>query len=145
MADSPLDLGRAIERSMGLTSAAIKAGVRASLDEAAKVAREEHAKTATLGPGPDRRYSQAGRAGKLGLRVRKFADAILVIPSGLWGIAERGARPHVMKAWGRGQARHPGTQAKQAKRAWSKAEAATLARLDREIPETVDRHVEEAF
>lgn len=125
-----------IERSMASASRAVRAGIRDALTDAAKVARAELDATATLVPGPDRQFSGFKTAGKLRLKVRRFADAVVVVPVGPWGLAERGRKP---------SAHDKGTQATQGKRAWTRGRDAALARLGRTIPATIGDTVAKEF
>lgn len=141
----PGDIGRIIDGTMSTVSSAIDDAIKSTKQEAAKVARAELKKTSTIVPGPDAEFSNFRRAGKLKVRIRGDATGIDVVPIGPWGIAEGGAGPHSMKAWGRGTAKHPGTRSSQAKRAWSRGQAATFQRLEREVPEHIADVVEGAF
>lgn len=140
-------MGRDIERSMAGASRAVTAGIKVAMRDAAKVARAELKKTAPLVPGPDRQFSNFPRAGRLAVRTRFYADSseLEVVPVGPWGIAERGAGPHAMKAWGRGRAQHPGTRSKQAKKAWSRGRDATLKITSERIPEIIANEVAGGF
>lgn len=147
------DFGSDIARSLDAMSRNVKKAVREVSKGAAKVGREEHTKTAKAATGGDGRYSNfKGPA----LTVKaKYDDAgVSIIPAGPWKIAEEGADAHTIKPK-RGKAlkfasgdvrsvtvKHPGTKGS---RAWSRAEDATVARLDKTVPETFDRAVADGF
>lgn len=105
------------------------------------VAREEHAITAKEATGGDGRYSGFGAAGKLGVRAKTVGEGgVDIIPKGVWKVAETGVDPHNQpkRKW-----HHPGTS--QGNKAWSRAETATVARLDETIPRTLDAAAERGF
>lgn len=115
------------------------------MKDAGNVARKELDATAPIVPGPDKRFSNFKRAGKLGVKVRADSSGVTVSPRGPWGIAERGAAPHTMPAWGRGQAKHPGTRAKQGRQAWTKGRLAAFRVLEKQVPDRIAREVERGF
>lgn len=138
------DLGRSVDSAMSAAQRSLDRAVREVLDGAGKVARQELEKAGGMSAtGPDRRFSRWDRAGRLRVKLKKIAGGLLVIPVGPWGVAERGRAPGRMKAWGRGNAMHPGTN--QGRKSWSKGRDATFARLGREIPDEIGDKVERGF
>lgn len=132
---SPADIGNDIARTMNQASRAVDKAIREVAREGVKVAREEMNKTAAQSAGPDRKFSQAKTGGKLQVRARFDGSGSVITPAGLWGLAEKGAKPG-----GKGRhANHPGTQGPQGRRAWSRGREATFARLDKELPAKVDQ------
>lgn len=132
---TPIEIGDAIARDLAGLNRRIKQAKRDIAIDAAKVAREEHRATAAAATGGDGSYSGFGAAGRLSIRTKYTEDGVEIIPKGVWKVAEEGTSPH---------GHHPGTRRTQGKKAWSKAEEATVKRLDRTVPETFDRAIEEA-
>lgn len=131
---------------MGGASRAVQRAIREVEKSVSRIAREEmEAAARTSAAGPDRAFSRFRRAGKLRVKFKRLPDGVLVVPVGPWGITEKGASPHPMKAWGRGRVQHPGTRSKQGRRAWSKGRDATFRRLGRDIPDEVEEAVVRGF
>src|SRR5687768_3179720 len=124
-----------ITAALNKVSAVLRTSVRSAMKDAAAVCRAELKQTARYVPGADRRFSRG--AGMLGVKTRYSDDGVTISPTGAWGIAEEGARPHAMPAWGRGTANHPGTRSKQGKHSWSKGRDQALTRLERDLPESI--------
>jgi len=142
---TPTGVAAQIGNKLTLASRAIQTGTKAALAEAGRTAREEIEPNAIPVAGGDARFSRS-RKPKLRVRVRVDRDGgARVSPVGVWDLAETGAVPHAMKAWGRGSARHPGTEAKQGRRAWSRGRDKTFERAMRQVPEDITRAVEEAW
>lgn len=136
MADTPESIAADFARSMAGVKKELTRAVRAVAKEGGAVAREEHHLTAAQSAGPDRMFSRFKKAGKLDVKLRYNDDGASVIPRGPWKIAEEGAAPH---------GGHPGTRAKQGRKAWTRAEAETIAVLDDRIPKTVTEAVDRGF
>lgn len=138
MADSPLDVATEIERSLAAVTAAIRKGTREALRDAGAVARAEHDARASEAPGPDKRFSRSKKpTPKAPLRIKVRVDrdgGVRISPQGPWGLGAEGD----VEVPGK----HPGIKGK---RSWSKGKAATAARLDRSVPQTIDQQVTEAF
>ena len=124
IARSLLNMGREIDRA-----------VKDINREVGKVARDEAYTTAKASTGGDRKFSRF-KGPALGVRLKVDRDGVTVSPSGPWKIAEEGAAPH---------GGHPGTAATQGRKAWSRGRDATVRRLDRQIPETLDRAGDRGF
>jgi hypothetical protein len=156
-ADSPGSIGSSMARSLDQLSRNIKAAVCDVGKEATTVARAEHKKTAAAATGGDGRFSGLGAAGRLGVRAKQEGDRLSIVPKGTWKIAEEGADPHVIKPKNKsktlkiggqvraGEVRHPGTRRSQGRKAWTRAEEATVRELDRTIPASFDKAVERGF
>lgn len=157
MADSMLDIATKMGDGLGAMGKAVKTAIRDVAKDGAAIARQEHRKTAAAATGGDGRYSGLGAAGRLDIRVRYDDEGATIVPKGTWKIAEEGAEPHVIRpkkkrslrlsdgSYREGEMQHPGTKAKQGRKAWTKAEAATIQQLDRTIPAKVDSALEAGF
>lgn len=157
LSGNPASVGMGVSRSAVTLQQTFKRAVREVTKAGGKIAREEHKAAAAAVTGGDGRYSGLGAAGRLTIRVRNDGDVAEVIPKGAWKIAESGAAPHTIKPK-KGKAlrladghirdtalNHPGTAGSQGKRAWTKAEEATIARLDKTAAAEVDTAVDQAF
>ena len=138
----PIDVAVGVSAAMDQAFTALRASTKDALMEAGKVAKVELLATATLVPGPDRRFSRGGAAGKLDVKLRVVPGVVFVIPRGLWGVAEEGAGAHLAYAWGHAF-QHPGTS--QGRLAWSRGREAAFDRLGIEVPERIGADVETAF
>lgn len=142
---TPDEIGRAVGKSMDGLNVAVRRATREAMKDSGDLARTEITTEAIPVTGPDKRFSNFGRAGTLKVRLRQIPGGVRVSPQGPWGIAEKGAAPHQGSAWGRGKTKHPGTRAKQGRRAWTKGREATFRALDGQLPETVDRVMRQEF
>lgn len=143
MADSPLDVGRAVQSSMNAASTAMAAGLKAALRAVNANARKEMTKQSRLVPGGDARFSNMARynhAGKLAVKTTTRPDSVFVMSKGPWKLAEEGANPHRI---GRGM--HPGTRSSQGRRSWTKGEQSVFQQSETDIPETITDAVVSAF
>lgn len=143
MADSPIDVGIAIGRSLNAAAAAIQAATKAELRGAGVAARKEMTRQAGDVPGSDRRFSNMsryGHGGRLAVNVRGRGAAVFVMSKGPWKLAEEGADPHRI-----GGGVHPGTRSSQGRRSWTKGQEAVLGRVERTLPSAVAAAVESAF
>lgn len=109
--------------------------VRDVAKDAAKIAREEHRTAAAAGTGGDRRFSNF-KGPALDVKAKYEPGGVQIVPRGPWKIVEEGAAPH---------GNHPGTRATQGRKLWTRAEEATVDRLDRVIPDGVDAAMEAGF
>lgn len=136
----PLEVASEIEAALAAASKALRTATRDALRDAGQIARAELDKRATLGPGPDRRFSRSGRpANRVKVRIDRDGGA-RVSPVGAWGLAESGAPAHPQR---RGQ--HPGTERTQGRGTWTAGRDAAFARITRQLPDQVGTVVEEAF
>lgn len=143
MADSPLDVARAVADSMSAASAALQVATKKALRAAGTTARKEMNRVATDVPGGDRRFSNMSRynhGGRLAVTVRQRAGAVFVMSKGPWKLAEEGANPHRI-----GKGLHPGTRASQGRSSWTKGQDATFGVVEKELPREVSEAVEKAF
>lgn len=135
-----MSVGDDIGRSLKGMGREIDRAVKQVNRDVGNIAREEAYDTAKASTGGDRRFSHF-KGGALGVRLRVDQDGVTVSPTGPWKIAEEGA-----KAGGKGRHRnHPGTAASQGRQAWTRGRDATVQRLDRQIPDTLDRAAERGF
>lgn len=140
---TPDEVGIEFTKSMQRVSKAIGDGIKAALKDVADVAKDEHAATAPLVPGADRKFSNWPQAP---LSISTKIDAgqeLRISPRGAWGLAEGGRKPGAMKAWGH-PAKHPGTAGSQGKKAWSRARVRVESRSDEVVVEAVDELVQKA-
>lgn len=130
-----MPIGDDIARSLNGMGREIQRAVKQVNREVGKVARDEAYTTAKQSTGGDRRFSNF-KGPALGVRLKVDTDGVTVSPSGPWKIPEEGAAPH---------GGHPGTRSTQGVKAWTRGRDATVQRLDREVPQEIDRAAERGF
>lgn len=150
MADSALQIGNDVAKTMANLSKALDASVKAALKDAGKTAKDELEAQGRRRTG-DLRFSNM-RGAKIGVRTRVSSDEVTVSPSGPWGILEPGAKGHQIGTKGRplkingkvvrGPVKHPGTRDT---RAWSIGQDETFRVVGEQFPKQVGDDVEEAF
>ena len=127
-------------RSMTAISKKIDAATKEIVKDALDVSRQEMKTTAAGPTGGDGRFSGFGPAGRLRVKGKYDPGGVTILPVGVWKVAEEGVDPHMQP---RRKFKHPGT--KQGRKSWTRGRDAALTRLDKSIPATLDKAVEEGF